>query len=361
LEGDDIRCRELFRLGCEGIKVTATILSKYLKREKGNGRGRTCTLSPTVQLALFCYYCAHGCAVTVCAEVFGIPDNTAKAVIGRVAGAFDKPDVFTHFVNWPDRDEQNDIAASFAKVRNFPNVVGAIDGTHITVRASLDVKSSYVNRKGWTSLNVTAVCDDQLRIRALAPDTPGAMHDARVFSTSHIRPLVEALGEHGFHVLGDPAYAATTTMLVPMNIERTQRDRNFNFSHSSTRMAIECCFGKLKAQWKILAGVRPRIYPDMMTLIVGACACLHNITIDYDGAGRLRRHSEPVDFNDDERPIDPCCGLDNLPAPEAGGIDDDEQNLPVRRVTLAQARRERQAAYDERVAAISALLPITCV
>jgi len=41
--------------------------------------------------------------------------------------------------------------------------MGAIDGTHIPVTAPSEGKKDYTNRKGWDSMVLQAVVDDNLR------------------------------------------------------------------------------------------------------------------------------------------------------------------------------------------------------
>ena len=39
-------------------------------------------------------------------------------------------------------------------IAGFPNVVGAVDGTHIRIQAPTQNEDDYVNRKGYHSINV---------------------------------------------------------------------------------------------------------------------------------------------------------------------------------------------------------------
>ena len=41
----------------------------------------------------------------------------------------------------------------------FPNCAGAVDGTHIPIIAPDAAHGDYVNRKGWYSFILQAVCD----------------------------------------------------------------------------------------------------------------------------------------------------------------------------------------------------------
>ena len=66
----------------------------------------------------------------------------------------------------------------------FPQVPGAIDGTHIPIISLQENPSDYYNLKGFHSIIMQAVVD----FRGLFLDTyigwPGKVHDARVFSNS---------------------------------------------------------------------------------------------------------------------------------------------------------------------------------
>ncbi|XP_052065809.1 putative nuclease HARBI1 [Mytilus californianus] len=51
------------------------------------------------------------------------------------------------------------IKAGNFRIGGFPNVIGAIDGTHVRIQAPTTDEASYVNRKGYHIINVQAVCD----------------------------------------------------------------------------------------------------------------------------------------------------------------------------------------------------------
>ena len=101
-----------------------------------------------------------------------------------------------------------DVASGFRSMRGIRGCIGCIDGSHVPVRAPLCVKSSYLNRKGWTSLSVLAICDHRMRFRYCVVGAPGAVHDARVWrSCSLFTKLLRSVGDRLFYILGDPAYA----------------------------------------------------------------------------------------------------------------------------------------------------------
>ena len=58
-----------------------------------------------------------------------------------------------------DQAHQEAQAAGFAAFAGVPNVQGAVDCTHVALRAPLQNPRRFLNRKGFHSLNVQIVCD----------------------------------------------------------------------------------------------------------------------------------------------------------------------------------------------------------
>ena len=70
-------------------------------------------------------------------------------------------DIAGQYITWPSTDVQrNRIKTGFYDIVHFPDVVGAIDCTHVRIQAPpLDYEYAFVNRKGYYSKNVQGVCD----------------------------------------------------------------------------------------------------------------------------------------------------------------------------------------------------------
>lgn len=70
--------------------------------------------------------------------------------------------------------EQANIKRQFAAMSGFPNVIGAIDCTHIAMRALTENEFAYVNRKNLHSINVQVVCDSNMVLTNLVARWPGS-------------------------------------------------------------------------------------------------------------------------------------------------------------------------------------------
>ena len=56
-------------------------------------------------------------------------------------------------------DEVRNLASWFYTDHGFPQCIGAIDCTHVPTKQPLENYTDYINRKGYTSLNIQALCD----------------------------------------------------------------------------------------------------------------------------------------------------------------------------------------------------------
>ena len=69
---------------------------------------------------------------------------------------------------------------------HFENAIGAIDGTPIPVIVPNDLKVVHINRHGYTSQNVMAICDFDMRFTFVVTGWPGSVHDTRVWSDAMV-------------------------------------------------------------------------------------------------------------------------------------------------------------------------------
>lgn len=217
------------------------------------------------------------------AHMFGVSDSTVFHCITDLLDSLVE-DCQSAFIRWPDNHRALSIIAEFRAKRGIDGVIGAIDGSHIPISCPHDQPADYINRKGFHSIILQAVCDASLSFTDVYVGWPGSVHDARVYRNS---PIFAALTDkpnsvcpNGSFLLGDAAYPLSSTILTPFKDtgNLTQQQANYNFCHSSTRMAIERAFGLLKGRFRRLKMVNVVCPVKRNRVIVAACI-LHNICL----------------------------------------------------------------------------------
>ena len=173
----------------------------------------------------------------------------------------------------------------------IPQVIGALDGTHIPIVApNVDGKADYFSRKQRYTISTQGLVGANLVFLDIATGFPGSCHDARnfrntslytqaengeiltkpedVIENSRVRPLV----------LGDGAYPLLTWLIKPSNFgpALTRSEKLFSKKLCSARVTVERAFGILKARWRcLLKRLDNRI--ENVSAVVIACCVLHNI------------------------------------------------------------------------------------
>ncbi|CAL1682526.1 unnamed protein product [Lasius platythorax] len=174
-------------------------------------------------------------------------------------------------------------ARIFEEKKGFPGVIGAIDGTHIKIAAPKENQESYINRKGYHSIQLQVVCNHKMELIHCYVGYPGSVHDQRVFNVSGLQDFCNDPTKfpNDTHLIGDAAYTISKTLLVPYkdNGQLTVRNKNYNYCLSSTRMVVERCIGLLKVRFRILLDKLPMKRTDLIPKYIMACCVLHNICI----------------------------------------------------------------------------------
>lgn len=112
------------------------------------------------------------------------------------------------------------------------------------------------------------------------------MHDQRVFRQSEVQHYLGNVTKfpQDSHLVGDLAYKLHENLMTPYrdNGHLTERQRNYNFCHSS--IAIERAFGMLKGRFRSLLTVLAMERVDLIPAHVLACCILHNICLEKHDA-----------------------------------------------------------------------------
>lgn len=218
---------------------------------------------------------------------FGISRSTAHKYINKTA-IWIVNYLSGEFLKWPEIEERQTIRGQFEMKKGIPNVIGAIDSSHIRIAAPKEFKSDFFNRKQFYSIHLQAVVDDRKKFIDLCVGEPGSMHDSRVLRKSTIlsnftQNLNHFMGEKEF-ILGDLAYPSSYGWLVPPFKDfgnLTDQHKIFNYIHSSTRIVVEQAFGLLKGRFRKLRCFDNRSL-NAVKIFVVAAAILHNMCITFD-------------------------------------------------------------------------------
>ena len=97
-----------------------------------------------------------------------------------------------NFIRFPDDPLDVTLAMRRSEsLAGFPNVVGAIDGSHIAIKAPHVHHEDYFNRKQNYSINLQGVVDATGKFIDVSIGWPGSIHDARVLRLSTLYQRAE--------------------------------------------------------------------------------------------------------------------------------------------------------------------------
>ncbi|KAK4319237.1 hypothetical protein Pmani_009802 [Petrolisthes manimaculis] len=229
------------------------------------------------------------------------------------------------FIVWPQGKELMDIADGFLRKTGFPGVVGIIDGTYIPIAGPRDkgaTRAMYKNKNGIVSVQLQAICDNNMAFTDIVVGYPGSVLDGDVYCSTPTRQLVESLPAD-YHVLADQAYPLHSNLLVPFTDDEhiTHEERVFNRSHSLTRSEIGRAFARLKATFRRLNDLDIRKV-ELAPVIISAACVLHNFIltreeVEYDDSPLDMDDYEPqyegaVDYHNRLQAIDKRMKLGNM-------------------------------------------------
>ena len=244
------------------------------------------------------------------AITFGIGKSSAVKICHSFSEAINRR--MNDFISFPvEENEVRETISKFEEKVNFPQVVGAIDGTHVEIKAPLVNPADYFNRKQKYSVVTQAVVDSRMMFMDVSTGWPGSIHDARVLRLSRVfrkigngniltRP-VEMI--NGINVkpliLGDPAYPLRPWLMTPFPMvgALTAAQQRFNYRLSKAHVVVERAFGKLKNRWRCLLKQLEES-TDRVPKTIITCCILHNICIYMDD--ELEEDDDDDESDDDD-------------------------------------------------------------
>ena len=242
---------------------------------------------------------------------FNVTKSSVFTCVNQVCRAL-KNNLTSQVIVWPTQEQAQVIMDGFQNHRGLPGVRGAIDGSHIPIRAPQECPENYINRKNFHSVNLTAICDHEMCFLDCYAGWPGSVHDSRVFKNSDLYQTVHNKFQDDSYLLGDSAYTLETWMMTLFKDHGnlTPQQRRFNFIHSSTRMVIERAFSLLKGRFCRLKYLDMLLIQDIPTVIIVACT-LHNICLDNGDPYEDFMGEIEEEVNGFENVLPPGCGAED--------------------------------------------------
>ena len=146
----------------------------------------------------------------------------------------------------PSDGRLREVVDGFKSRWGFPQVVGAIDGSHIPIIRPSESATDYYNRKCFHSIIIQGVVDYRGQFIDVYIGWPGKLHDARVFYNSSFyrkgcqgtllfsQPVQLEGKDIPLLILGDPAYPLLPWLMKPYSdtATTTPQEKNFNYRQS---------------------------------------------------------------------------------------------------------------------------------
>lgn len=303
-------------------------------------------------VAIALYKLAHVAEYKVIGNQFGVHKSTVHNCVYAFCYAITQT-LEEKIIRMPDESEAQNIANNFEKITHIPQIIGAIDGSHIPITPPLEGNADFKNRKSYFSLILQAIVDDQYLFRNVSCRVPGACHDADALRESSFYKNRETMMPKGtrlvdnmeipFFLIGDPAYPLSHWLLknYEYNANISPAMDSFNVYLNSGRIVVENAFGRLKGRWRILLK-RTEIHYSFVPTLVAACCILHNIC-EMSKEGFSNHWLKAVEDAEEQYPQPDNEPYDEENLAEGADIRDHLMLYLSRNVELRQSIRGRYA------------------
>ncbi|XP_040071674.2 uncharacterized protein LOC115331510 [Ixodes scapularis] len=164
---------QYFRMTRQRFDQLLALVGPQLQREATPWRK---PISPAERLSLTIRYLAHGSSQRICASCYRIGRSTTSLIIGETCRALHRV-LDPLYRTPPNMAQWERMAGNFARLWNFLNCVGAVDGKHVTIQALPSAGSDTYNYKGFHSIVLLESCDAAYKFTLVDVGQPGRFSD----------------------------------------------------------------------------------------------------------------------------------------------------------------------------------------
>ncbi|KAJ1083008.1 hypothetical protein NDU88_003169 [Pleurodeles waltl] len=173
-----------YRLACATIQELCAQLEPDLMSAIRQPTG----IPPLVQVLSVLHFLASGSFQTSVAIASGMSQPMFSNVLCRVLSALLKH--MQSYIVFPQVEDLPTVKGDFYGLEHIPNIIGAIDGTHVALVPPRRSEQVYRNWKSYHSMNVQMVCLADQYISHVNAKFPGSVHDAYILRNSVIPYVV---------------------------------------------------------------------------------------------------------------------------------------------------------------------------
>ncbi|XP_043100585.1 putative nuclease HARBI1 isoform X2 [Puntigrus tetrazona] len=267
---------------------------------------RSRAISPDVQILAALGFYSTGSFQSKMGDAIGISQASMSRCVSNVTKALiEKAPEFIGFTR--DEATRQQSKEEFYRIAGIPNVLGVVDCAHIAIKAPNADDSSYVNKKGFHSINCQLVCDARGLLLSAETHWPGSLTDRTVFKQSSVAKLFEEqeIDE------GDNRYPLKKWLMTPVQNPESPADYRYNLAHTTTHEIVDRTFRAIQTRFRCLDGAKGYLQysPEKCSHIIQACCVLHNISLQSGLDAWTFERTEATDQSGED--IDPTDTVDS--------------------------------------------------